>query len=116
MDQTKQLESFVASVALGSFSAAARAEGVAANVVRERIDALESRLGAKLLHRNTRGLRLTDNGARFYEACRAILADLEQAETAVSAHASAPNRPLKKWASNASGTLFSKKRVAQTRL
>ncbi|HWW72724.1 MAG TPA: LysR substrate-binding domain-containing protein, partial [Duganella sp.] len=55
-----------------------------------RLDALESRLGVKLLQRTTRKLALTDEGAAFLEDCQRILAELEEAESAVaerSAHA-----------------------------
>ena len=54
-------------------------------VVGRRIDALEKRLGAKLLHRSTRRLTLTEDGALFLDHCRRVLADVETAERAVSA-------------------------------
>ncbi|GJJ02075.1 LysR family transcriptional regulator [Duganella rhizosphaerae] len=74
----------------GSLSAAARAEGIAPAMIGRRLDALESRLGVKLLQRTTRKLALTNEGAAFLEDCQRILAELEEAETAVaerSAHA-----------------------------
>jgi hypothetical protein len=51
---------------------------------RRRLDALEARLGVKLLQRTTRKLALTDEGAAFLEDCQRILAELEEAEAAVS--------------------------------
>ncbi|MGB0127599.1 MAG: LysR family transcriptional regulator, partial [Rhodocyclaceae bacterium] len=54
MDQFKQVSSFVAVATRGSLSAAARAEGVTPAIVGRRIDALEQRLGVKLLVRTTR--------------------------------------------------------------
>ena len=51
MDRLKQLESFVAIAARGSLTAAAKAEGVAPAIIGRRIDALEERLGVKLLLR-----------------------------------------------------------------
>ncbi|KMN36951.1 MULTISPECIES: LysR family transcriptional regulator [Chromobacterium] len=80
----KQLETFVAVVTQGSLSAAARQEGVVPAIVGRRIDALEERLGVKLLTRSTRSLALTQEGAAFYEDCQRILADLADAEAAVA--------------------------------
>lgn len=80
----KQLETFVAVVSQGSLSAAARQEGVVPAIIGRRIDALEERLGVKLLTRSTRSLALTQEGAAFFEDCQRILADLEDAEAAVA--------------------------------
>ena len=90
MGQFRQISTFVEVVARGSLSAAARAEGIAPAMIGRRLDALESRLGVKLLQRTTRKLALTDEGAAFLEDCQRILAELEEAESAVaerSAHA-----------------------------
>ena len=85
MDKFKQLSSFVAVVAKGSPTAAAQAEGVAPAIMGRRLDALEERLGVKLLVRTTRRLSLTHEGTAFLEDCQRVLADLAQAESAVSA-------------------------------
>ncbi|WP_445230961.1 LysR family transcriptional regulator [Duganella rhizosphaerae] len=90
MGQFRQISTFVEVVSKGSLSAAARAEGIAPAMIGRRLDALESRLGVKLLQRTTRKLALTNEGAAFLEDCQRILAELEEAETAVaerSAHA-----------------------------
>jgi DNA-binding transcriptional LysR family regulator len=90
MGQFRQISTFVEVVAKGSLSAAARAEGIAPAMIGRRLDALETRLGVKLLQRTTRKLALTDEGAAFLEDCQRILAELEEAESAVaerSAHA-----------------------------
>jgi DNA-binding transcriptional LysR family regulator len=84
MGQFRQINTFVEVVARGSLSAAARAEGIAPAMIGRRLDALESRLGVKLLQRTTRKLALTDEGAAFLEDCQRILAELEEAEAAVS--------------------------------
>ncbi len=84
MDKFRQIETFVEVVARGSLSAAARAEGIAPAMIGRRLDALESRLGVKLLQRTTRRLALTDEGAAFLEDCQRILAELEEAESAAS--------------------------------
>ncbi|MET0334966.1 MAG: LysR family transcriptional regulator [Rhizobacter sp.] len=85
MDKLKQLESFVAVAAKGSLTAAAAAEGIAPAVVGRRIDALEERLGVKLLVRTTRRITLTHEGSAFLEDCQRLLADLANAEASVSA-------------------------------
>ena len=85
MDKLKQLESFVAVAAKGSLTATARAEGVAPAVIGRRIDALEERLGVKLLVRTTRRISLTHEGSAFLEQCQRLLAELASAEASVSA-------------------------------
>ncbi len=85
MDKLKQLESFVSVVARGSLTGAAKAEGVAPAVMGRRLDALEERLGVKLLVRTTRRISLTHEGSAFLEDCHRLLADLSDAEASVSA-------------------------------
>ena len=85
MDRLKQIESFVGVATKGSLTAAAHAEGVAPAVIGRRIDALEERLGVKLLVRTTRRITLTHEGSAFLEDCQRILADLANAEASVSA-------------------------------
>ena len=84
MGKFTQMETFVEVVARGSLSAAARAEGIAPAMIGRRLDALEARLGVKLLQRTTRKLVLTDEGAAFLEDCQRILGDVGDAEAAVS--------------------------------
>ena len=85
MDKLKQLESFVSVATKGSLTAAARAEGVAPAIMGRRLDALEERLGVKLLVRTTRRITLTHEGSAFLEDCQRLLADLGNAEASVSA-------------------------------
>ena len=84
MGQFRQISTFVEVVARGSLSAAARAEGIAPAMIGRRLDALEARLGVKLLQRTTRKLVLTNEGAAFLEDCQRILTELEEAESAVA--------------------------------
>ncbi len=84
MPSLRQIESFVSAATRGSLSAAARAEGVAPAVIGRRIDALEARLGVRLLIRTTRRLSLTFEGSAFLEDCQRILIDLRNAEASVS--------------------------------
>ncbi|MCX8145948.1 MAG: LysR family transcriptional regulator [Azovibrio sp.] len=85
MDHLKQIEAFVAVATRGSLSAAARAEGVTPAIIGRRLDALEARLGVKLLVRTTRRLSITFEGEAFLEDCQRILTDLANAEASVSA-------------------------------
>ncbi|MQY51705.1 LysR family transcriptional regulator [Rhodocyclus gracilis] len=84
MDTFKQIGAFVSVATRGSLSAAARAEGVTPAIVGRRLDALEARLGVKLLLRTTRKLTLTFEGQAFLEDCQRVLNDLANAEAAVS--------------------------------
>ncbi|WP_332776595.1 LysR family transcriptional regulator [Polaromonas sp.] len=85
MDKLKQLESFVSVATKGSLTAAAKAEGVAPAIMGRRLDALEERLGVKLLVRTTRRITLTHEGSAFLEDCQRLLADFANAEASVSA-------------------------------
>ena len=69
----------------GSLTAAARAEGVVPAIVGRRLDALEERLGVKLLVRTTRRITLTHEGSAFLEDCQRLLIELANAEAGVSA-------------------------------
>lgn len=80
----KQLETFLAVVNLGGLSAAAKQEGVVPAMIGRRLDALEARLGVKLLVRTTRSVTLTQEGAAFFEDCQRILGELAEAEAAVA--------------------------------
>lgn len=84
MDHFKQIATFVAVANKGSLSSAAREEGVAPAVISRRLDALEERLGVKLLVRTTRTLSLTHEGVAFVEDCQRVLNDLSNAEASVS--------------------------------
>lgn len=95
MDQITQIEAFVNSATRGSLSAAARLEGVTPAIIGRRLDALEARLGVKLLLRTTRKLSLTFEGQSFLEDCQRILTDLANAETAVSVGSIRANGHLK---------------------
>ncbi|RZI95892.1 MAG: LysR family transcriptional regulator, partial [Variovorax sp.] len=85
MDRLTQLESFVSVATRGSLTAAAKAEGVAPAIMGRRIDALEERLGVKLLVRTTRRITLTHEGSAFLEDCQRLLVEVTNAEASVSA-------------------------------
>ncbi len=85
MDRFKEIEAFVLVMEHGSLAAAALHEGITPVMMGRRMDALERRLGTKLIHRSTRRLALTEHGASFLDECRQLLAQWAQAEATVSA-------------------------------
>jgi DNA-binding transcriptional LysR family regulator len=70
-------------VAHGGFAAAGRALREPKSKLSRRIAGLEERLGLRLIERSSRRFRVTDTGQAFYERCRAMLAEAEQAEALV---------------------------------
>ena len=85
MDKLKQLESFVSVATKGSLPVVSKAEGVAPAIIGRRLDALEERLGVKLLTRTTRRVTLTHEGQAFLDDCQRLLAEIANAEASVSA-------------------------------
>ncbi len=85
MDRFKQIETFVQVAQKGSLTAVAQAEVIAPAMIGRRIDALEERLGVKLLTRTTRRITLTHEGSAFLEDCQRVLGDMANAEASVSA-------------------------------
>jgi len=75
MDKLKEMQAFVAAVERGSLARAADAVGVSPAMLGRRLDALEQRLGVRLLHRSTRQQTLTEEGQLFLERCRRVFAE-----------------------------------------
>ena len=82
MDRLDAMQAFVIIVDRASLSAAARELGCSIAAISRAVSSLEERLGASLLHRTTRALRLTDRGTRYLAVCRRVLAELSIAERA----------------------------------
>src|ERR1700747_3079342 len=82
MDRFENTRVFAAVVEAGGFTAAAERLGMSRAAVSKHILQLEERLSARPLHRTTRRVSVTESGRTFYEQCRRILADLEDAERA----------------------------------
>lgn len=76
------MEVFIRVVDLGGFTAAAEMSGISPTMVSNHVQALERRLGAKLLNRTTRRQSLTEIGAAYYAQCVDILSRIEAAEGA----------------------------------
>ena len=83
MDSVAGMRIFTRVVETGSFSAAGRQLGSAPSSVSRQIGELEDDLGARLLHRTTRKLSLTDAGRLYYERASKILVDVDEAKLAV---------------------------------
>jgi len=75
---------FAKVVEAGTYTAAGTILGLPKSTVSRKVSQLESRLGVRLLQRNTRKLKLTEAGAAFYSRCVRILAEAEEAERCVS--------------------------------
>ncbi|QEL10023.1 LysR family transcriptional regulator [Kushneria phosphatilytica] len=74
---------FAQVVEQGSFIAASRFLGIPRATVSRKIQGLEQRLGARLLHRTTRHISLTEAGSVYFEYCNRITRQLSEAESAV---------------------------------
>jgi LysR family transcriptional regulator, regulator for bpeEF and oprC len=84
MKSLVELAVFVRVVESRNLSGAARALGITPSAVSKRLSKLEERLGVTLLHRTTRNVSLSEDGRLFYERCKRILADVQDAERAVA--------------------------------
>lgn len=83
MDKLQAMSAFVRVVESGSFSAVARELNTTQSAISKQVAALEIALGARLLTRTTRSLSLTEDGARYYERARRLVAEVTEAESAV---------------------------------
>lgn len=80
MDTVAGLRLFIRVVETGSFSKASRSLGITQPTATKHVAALERRLGARLLHRSTRGVTPTEVGAAYYDKCKAIARQLDEAD------------------------------------
>ena len=90
MDRMRALEVFVEIVERGTMSRAGAALGMSQTMVSTHLSELEARLGKRLLARSTRRMDLTEEGRRFLDHTRHILASVRAAEDAVRGHGGAP--------------------------
>lgn len=95
LDRVTGMQVFQRVASLGSFSAAARALGMSPAMATKHVVAIEERLGARLFHRTTRKLTLTEAGARYRDACERILAEIDEAEAAAAADVIEPRGVLR---------------------
>jgi len=95
VDRWTELELFVQVAETGSLSRAAEALDLSNAAASRHLQALEDRLGARLVERNTRRLYLTDPGKEFFSRAKTVLADLKDAEDAVNASTLNPTGTLR---------------------
>ncbi|HYA72750.1 MAG TPA: LysR family transcriptional regulator [Roseiarcus sp.] len=95
MDRLAAIEAFVRVAEARSFSEAARRLHASKSAVSRNVGALESELGVRLFHRTTRSLTLTEAGRGYFDRATRILADLEEANLAVSHLQAAPRGRLR---------------------
>jgi DNA-binding transcriptional LysR family regulator len=84
MDRIQAVRLFIRVVDLGSFSKAAEEMGVGQPAATKQVAQLEARLGARLLHRSTRGVAPTEIGLLYYEKCKLIAHHVDEAESVAS--------------------------------
>lgn len=85
MNRFEDMDTFLRIIDAGGISKAAVKKGIAKSALSRRLSDLEHRLGAQLVNRSTRGLSLTEAGRSFYERCKRIMEDVDEAEQMVSA-------------------------------
>jgi DNA-binding transcriptional LysR family regulator len=85
MDKFLQMQTFASVVDAGSFVRAAESLDMSKAAVSRYVADLEERLGVRLLHRTTRKLSLTEEGRAFHARCKALLGELEEAESEITA-------------------------------
>lgn len=95
MDQLAALRTFRCLLEAGSFTGAAQRLGTSHTSVSRQLRQLETHLGVRLLHRNSRGFTATDAGTRYYRDCIDILDRLDAAAERLASEATAPSGVLR---------------------
>ncbi|WP_198298431.1 LysR family transcriptional regulator [Bordetella genomosp. 8] len=95
MENLNALRVFAKVAETRSFTDAAKHLGLTSSAVSKAITRLEQELGLRLLHRTTRSVGLTNDGASFFERCQQILADVQDAENALNRSRAAPHGRLR---------------------
>ena len=94
MDRIDAMKVFVAALEEGSLAGAGRRLGRSPAAVSRAIAFLENHVGAELLHRTTRTMKLSEAGERYAAACRRVLVDLEEADLSIADERTAPRGML----------------------
>lgn len=95
MDRFDAMQAFARVVEAGSFTRAAETLHVSRATVTQLVQQLEARLRVKLLHRTTRQVRVTEDGAAYYARVLRLLGDMEDAETSLSGASATPRGRLR---------------------
>lgn len=94
MDRIDAMKVFVTAIDEGSLAGAARRLKRSPTAVSRALSFLEAHVGAELLHRTTRTLKLSEAGQRYATACRRVLIDLEEADMLAGGERAAPRGTL----------------------
>lgn len=105
MDKLRAMQSFARIVERGSLTAAAESLRVSLPSMVRSLAALEAGLGVRLINRTTRRMALTNEGREYYDCCKRVLAEVEQAESALTARQGTPHGRLRITASVMLGSL-----------
>jgi DNA-binding transcriptional LysR family regulator len=95
MDRFESMRIFAKVVETSSFTTASAGLGISTSMVSQHVKQLEERLGARLLNRTTRKMSLTEVGRAYYDRCKRLLSDLDEAESAVGKMQVAPRGDLR---------------------
>ena len=95
MDTFTAMKIFCSVIENGSLAEAARSLNISPSVVSKQLSGLEDRLSVRLLNRTTRRVSITEVGSAYYERCKRIIADVDEAEFAVSRSQTVPRGLLK---------------------
>lgn len=94
MDRIEAMQVFVAAIAEGSLAGAGRRLGKSPAAVSRAIALLEAHVGAELLHRTTRSLKLSEVGERYAASCQRVLVELEAADLSAAGEVASPRGTL----------------------
>jgi DNA-binding transcriptional LysR family regulator len=89
------LNAFIHAAEARSFTAAGRTMGISSSAVGKAVARLEERLGVQLLHRSTRNVTLTTEGAQFLKRCQTIFGEFEAAEQEIMQATTTPRGKLR---------------------
>jgi DNA-binding transcriptional LysR family regulator len=95
MDRWTEMELLVQTAELGSLSRAAESLGLSNAAASRHLTSLETRVGARLIQRSTRGLSMTEVGTNFYRSCKNVLAEIRDAEAEANATVLNPTGTLR---------------------
>ncbi|NWC08451.1 LysR family transcriptional regulator [Pseudomonas agarici] len=95
MDRALEMQVFCTVVEKGSFIGAAEPLGMSKAAISRYVSGLEERLGARLLHRTTRRLSMTEEGRQFFQRAKEVLVMMDAAEEAVSSASPEPSGVLR---------------------
>jgi len=112
MDKLSSMKAFMVVANTGSITAAAVQLGLSKSMVSKHMAYLENMLDSQLLHRSSRGVRLTELGEQYLDQCKQILSQIEDAEFLISQHSQQPRGTLRVTAPTSFGTYHLAPKIA----